>query len=365
MDFTFSAEADDAAALAATILKDHTKPERLAEVEAAGNRFDPVLWSALGDAGLRSLTTPESHDGAGLGFVELCRVLVEVGRTVAPAPLAPDAVARLFLGEHGSDEQQGTAFAADVLSCAIAEEHEYAPSVPTTTAAEDDGGFVLTGTKYLVPAATVATAFLIPATTPTGTAVFLVDADTAGLQVQEQHLSDGDVVGLLELDGARVPVERLVGGPDGDAAQRLVDLLTVATCAVQLGVTEGAISLTAEYAKTREQFDRPIGTFQAVAQRLADGYIDTRFQALTVWQAAWRLAEGLPAEEAIATAKLWAADAGHRIAHTTVHIHGGVGIDLDGVAHRYFTAATRYESEHGGATEQALRLGRLLAAEPA
>ena len=84
-----------------------------------------------------------------------------------------------------------------------------------------------------------------------------------------------------------------------------------------------------------------------------------------MWQAAWRLSERLPAEEAIATAKLWAADAGHRIAHTTVHIHGGVGVDLDGEAHRYFTAATRYESEFGGATEQALRLGRLLAAEPA
>ena len=80
---------------------------------------------------------------------------------------------------------------------------------------------------------------------------------------------------------------------------------------------------------------------------------------------AWRLAEHLPAEEAVATAKLWAADAGHRIAHTTVHVHGGVGVDLDGVAHRYFTAATRYEQQYGGATEQALRLGRLLAAEPA
>ena len=367
MDFTFSPEADDAAALAATILKDLTTPERLVEVEAAGRDtgFDADLWRALGDAGLRSLTTPEAHDGAGLGFVELCRVLVEVGRTVAPAPLATDAVARLFIGEHGTDEQQRTAYAADVLSCAIAEEHEHAPTVPTTTAAEDGGEYVLTGTKYLVPAATVATAFLVPATTPAGTAVFLVDADTAGLQVREQHLSDGDVVGLVELDGVRVAADRLVGTPDGEAAQRLMDLLTVATCAVQLGVTEGAIALTAEYAKTREQFDRPIGTFQAVSQRLADGYIDTRLQALTLWQAAWRLSERLPAEDAIATAKLWAADAGHRIAHTTVHIHGGVGVDLDGEAHRYFTAATRYEFEHGAATEQALRLGRLLAAEPA
>jgi alkylation response protein AidB-like acyl-CoA dehydrogenase len=363
MDFTFSPEADDAAGLAATILADHTTPARLAEVEAAGNRFDPVLWRALDDAGLLTLTTPESYDGAGLGFVELCRVLVEVGRTVAPVPLATDSVARMFLGEHGSDDQQRVGFGSSVLSCAIAEEHEHAPTAPTTTAADDGGAYVLTGTKYLVPAATVATAFLVTAMTPDGAAVFLVDVDTTDLRVREQHLSDGDVAGLIELDGVRVAADRRVGDPG--AAQRLVDLLTVATCAVQLGVTEGAVALTAEYAKTREQFDRPVGTFQAVSQRLADGYIDTRFLALTVWQAAWRLAERLPAEDAIATAKLWAADAGHRIAHTTVHIHGGVGVDLDGVAHRYFTAATRYEFQYGGATEQALRLGRLLAAEPA
>lgn len=364
MDFTFSPEADDAAALAATILKDHTTTERLTAVEAAGNRFDPLLWRALGDAGLLSLTTPESRDGAGLGFVELCRVLVEVGRTVAPVPLGTDSVARLFVGEHGSDDQQRTAFAADVLSCAITEEHEHAPTVPTTTAAQDSEGFVLTGTKYLVPAATVATAFLVTATTPDGTGVFLVDADSEGLQIREQHISDGDVAGLLEFGGVQVAADRRIG-TDAGAAQRLVDLLTVAASAVQLGVTEGAIALTAEYAKTREQFDRPIGTFQAVSQRLADGYIDTRFLALTVWQAAWRLAEGLPATEAIATAKLWASDAGHRIAHTTIHIHGGVGVDLDGEAHRYFTAATGYDFQYGGATEQALRLGRLLAAGPA
>ena len=344
MDFTFSAEADDAAELAATILKDHTAPERLKEVEAGGNRFDPVLWKALTDA----------FDGADLGFIELCRVLVEVGRTVAPVPMATDATARFFLAEQGVEGPPG------VLSCALTEEHDHAPAVPTTTATPDSDGFVLAGTKYLVPAATVADAFLVTASTPDGTAAFLVDADAEGLRISEQHTSDGDATGLLELDGVRVPASSRL-----DGAQRLVDLLVVASCAQQLGVTEGALALTAEYAKTREQFDRPIGTFQAVSQRLADGYIDTRMQALVLWQAAWRLAEGLPAEEAVATAKFWAADAGHRIAHTTVHVHGGVGIDLDGEAHRYFTAATRYESQYGGATEQSLRIGRLLAAGPA
>ena len=88
-------------------------------------------------------------------------------------------------------------------------------------------------------------------------------------------------------------------------------------------------------------------------------------QRLTLWSAAWRLAEGLPAETEVAIAKLWAADSAHRLAHTTVHVHGGVGIDLDGEAHRYFTTAKRLEFAFGGTTEQALAIGRVLAAEPA
>ena len=103
-----------AAPLAAVAAAKSTAPRD--EVEATGTRFDPVLWKALGDAGLLSLTTPESHDGAGLGFLELCRVLVEVGRTVAPVPLATDSVARLFLSERGTDAQQRSAYAMSVIS---------------------------------------------------------------------------------------------------------------------------------------------------------------------------------------------------------------------------------------------------------
>ena len=96
-----------------------------------------------------------------------------------------------------------------------------------------------------------------------------------------------------------------------------------------------------------------------------DKTIDALGARLTMWQAAWKLSEGLPAEADVAIAKVWAADAGHRVAHTTVHVHGGVGIDLDGEAHRYFTAAKRHEFTLGGTTEQSLALGRLLASEPA
>lgn len=370
MDFRFTQEQDEAAGLAASILEDRATNERMKAVEADGDRFDRDLWAALGEAGLLGLALPEDHGGAGLGLVELCRVLVEVGRTVAPVPLAAHGPASRLIAEHGSASQQAAwlpraASGGAVLTAAIAEERAWSPERPTTAATADGDGYRLTGSKAVVPAGPYADAFLVPAETPAGVGVFLVEPGDDGVTVVAQRFSDRDAVARLDLDGAALGADRLVGAPDGVAAHRLRQLAVLAGAAEQVGVTEGALRLTAAYAKTREQFGRPIATFQAVSQRLADGYIDVLGQRLTLWSAAWRLKEGLPADTEVAIAKLWAADAGHRLAHTAVHVHGGVGIDLDGETHRYFTTAKRFEFLHGGATEQALVIGRALAAEPA
>ncbi|HUS20971.1 MAG TPA: acyl-CoA dehydrogenase [Aeromicrobium sp.] len=337
MDFTFAPEADDAAELAASILGDNTTTARLKAVEAAGDRFDRELWATLSTA----------FDWSELGLIELCRILVEVGRTVAPLPLAVHGPSVLLLTELGVDVPAG------VISAAVSEEREALPSAPTTSS----DGSTVSGVKTLVRAGMAADAFLVTASTPSGIGVFLVAADAEGVERQAQHTSDGDVTALVTFSNAPATT---VG--DGTTAQRLGELLTLAAAAEQLGVTEGALRLTADYAKTREQFGRPIGTFQAVGQRLADGFIDVLCQRLALWQAVWRLGEGLEASTEVAVAKLWAADAGHRIAHTTVHVHGGVGIDLDGEAHRYFTSAKRFEFVWGAATQQALNIGRAFAA---
>lgn len=337
MDFLFTPEQDEAAALATSILSDKATNERMKAVEAAGDRFDRDLWSTLSDA----------FDWSDLDLITLCRVLVEVGRTVAPVPLAVHGACTTFLTEQGRPVED------KLYAAAVAEEHAHLPSTPTVAA---DAHGRLTGTKTLVRAGMAADAYLVTATGPDGVGVYLVDATADGITREAQHTSDGDATALITFDGAAAT---RVG--DADAPTRLAQLLIVCAAAEQLGVTEGALRLTTAYSKAREQFGRPIGTFQAVAHRLADGYIDVLGQRLTLWQAAWRLSEGLDASTEVAVAKLWAADAGHRIAHTTTHIHGGVGIDLDGEAHRYFTSAKRFEFALGGATEQALAVGRSFA----
>lgn len=335
MDFLFTPEQDEAAELAAQILADKTTTERLKQVEAGGDRFDRELWATLGDA----------FDWTELDLIMIARVLVECGKRVAPLPLAVHAACITVLGDAADP--------SSLYAAAVAEERSHLPVVPTVTAGADG---TLTGTKTLVRAGMAADALLVTATGPEGPGVYLVDPTAAGVERVAQKTSDGDVAALITLSGA-------AGTRIGDASTpaRLGQLLVALSAAEQLGVTEGALRLTSEYARTREQFGRPIGTFQAVSQRLADGFIDVLGQRLTLWQAIWRLQEGLPAETEVATAKLWAADAGHRIAHTTVHVHGGVGIDLDGEAHRYFTSGKRFEFLFGGATEQALAIGRSFA----
>ena len=333
MDFTFSPEAEDAARLAADLLADHVDQGR------------DDAWQRLGDAGLLALCLPEAYDGAGLGLVEQGRVLVEVGRVVARGDMTTHVAATRFVAEAGIEPGPGR------HTVALSEPHDHLPETPSVTF--HDG--LLSGVKTLVRGGMDADTVLVTASTPTGRGVFLVSGD---LPRTAQRLSDGEEVATLDLD--ELPAIPVAGDP-----ARLEQLVVALTCAEQLGVTEGALALTASYARTREQFGRPIGSFQAVAHRLADAHIDLLGQRLTLWQALWRLDEGLPAAREVAVAKLWAADAGHRIAHTTVHVHGGVGIDLDGQAHRYFTAAKRHELTLGGATQQALAIGRQLAAEPA
>jgi 3-oxocholest-4-en-26-oyl-CoA dehydrogenase beta subunit len=367
MDFTPTPGQTDTEQLARQVLSDRCTNARHQQVESGGDRFDRELWAELGGLGLLGLPLPEQHGGAGLGVLEMATLLTEAGRVVAPLPLASHLAAAMTVAAHGDDQQRGAwlpdaASGEALLTVALAEDLDAAPAHPATSARREAEGWSLEGVKTTVPAGPVAGLFLVPASTDRGVRVFLVQPDDTGVEVQPQPLSDGDVAGRLELSGVRLGDDRVLGK---GSAHHLGQLATLAECAWQVGVCEGALQLTAAYARTREQFSRPIGSFQAVSQRLADGYIDVHGLRLTTTHAAWRLAEGLPADVEVATAKLWAAETGHRIAHTTVHVHGGVGVDLDGEAHRYFTAAKRAEFALGAATVQARSVGRALAVEPA
>lgn len=340
MDFDIPAEATEASGLAATIFTDHCTGERLRAIDQSGDRFDAALWSALGAAGLIGLGLPEDHGGAGLGVLETTAVSIQAGRALAPVPLPEHQTAAAAIAQFGDAATQ-----AVLLPGASTGE-----SILTVA-----GRAGADGAHDVVPAATRAAAILVPV--EIDETLQYVVARPEDLHIEPQMISGGEQVGrvMLTADAAGLP------GLGAASMSWIEEHLTLARSAHQLGVVGGALHLTAGYACTREQFGRAIGTFQAVSQRLADGYIDVLGLQLMVWQAAWRLSEGLASTVEVASAALWAADAGHRLAHTTVHVHGGVGIDLDGEAHRFFTAAKRGEFLLEGTTAQARRIGAALA----
>jgi 3-oxocholest-4-en-26-oyl-CoA dehydrogenase beta subunit len=337
--------------------------------EAGG--LDAAGWAELAKAGVLAAGLPEALGGAGLGLLEHCSVLVEIGRAAAPLPyldsivLGAGALARFGTPEQQRRWAEPAGRGEVILTAALAEEERDDPRLPAATARRVADKWVLSGAKTTVTAAGQAGLFLVPATTtPTGRGVFLVTPDDPGVTVAGQQVTGGAAAGRLELDAVELDGDRLLRiVRDGEVGNWLTAHATVGLCAQQLGVLERALELTAEYARGRVQFGRPIGAFQAVAQRLADAYVDVEAVRLTMWQAAWRLAARRPCETEIATAKFWAADAGHRVAHTAVHVHGGVGIDLSYPLQRYFAAAKAGEFALGGATTQLRRIGALLASE--
>ena len=386
MDFNYSEEEEAVRQLAGQILGERSTHDRLKQVEADAGDDGPIdrdLYRELAGAGLLGIHLGEEFGGAGLDFVAACLVVEAAGRTAAYVPVVETMVyGALPIARFGTDAQRkawlpGVAGGDTILTAAMA---ELAGEVivpggtePITSATRgDDGRWSLSGTKACVPAALVADAILVPATcrsadgAVSGHGVFIVDADAPGLTMTRQSTTTGRPEAIVELDGVVVEADRLLGdGADGAAVITFItEHATTALCIQEAGVCASALELTAEYTKTRVQFEKPIATFQAVGQRAADAYVDTEAIRLTAWQAASRLAAGLPASAEVAVAKYWAAEGGQRVVHAASHLHGGVGVDRDYPLHRFFLLTEQIELTLGGANDSLRRLGRILAEEP-
>lgn len=365
MDFSTTEAAQDLGGLVSTIVDAVCTPEHQRKLDGLDQRFDRELWGKLIHADILSTAAPESLGGGGFGVLEEIAVLVALGRQLAAVPylesvvLAAGALARFGSAELQQEWGVPAVSGTKILTVALDGEMGDGP----VQAVSSGDGYRLSGTRTQIGYGPVADGFLVPAETDSGTSVFLIAASDPGVSVTVLDTTGHGSIGHLRLEGVEVDRQRIVGGDDVVSWIATLDVL--GRTAFQLGVLDRGLQLTAEYARTREQFDRPIGSFQAVGQRLADGYIDVKGLRLTLTQAAWRLSEDLPADTEVATAAFWAADAGHRVAHTIVHVHGGVGIDIDHRVHRYFLAAKQTEFALGGATGQLLKIGRELADTPA
>ncbi|GAA5145038.1 acyl-CoA dehydrogenase family protein [Pseudonocardia eucalypti] len=347
MDFTLDETQREIVDLARDVLTRETEPY--------------LAWRALSQAGLLTLATPERFGGAGLGVLETALVLTEVGRQAVQVPaLETLALGALPIARAGTEEQRRTLLGAvaegATLTAAITEPSAPLPATPRTTALPDpSGGWVVSGTLVGVRSAGSAHRILVPATLaggarapgsapdgdPTGTGVLLVDPQTPGVTRTATRTSAGTAEFTVHLSDARVPSDALLGDDrSGVVLAGLHRSALVGACAVGDGLLSGALQLTADHLRKREQFGRPLATFQAVAQQVADAYLASRTLHLATLAACWELdssSSDAGAESGdVEVAGYWLAERALPALHVCQHLHGGLGMDVSYPLHRHY-----------------------------
>jgi acyl-CoA dehydrogenase len=324
--------------LAAQIMAARTSNEQLAKTEVSESRVDEELWRELADAGLLGIAAPEEHGGAGLGITEVMLLLEQQGRFVAPVPLWENLVALYVLRWHATPEQQQRWVPPVVAGTA---KLGLVVSLDGSSPVSEAGG-VLTGRALVT---SKADALVVV----TDDGVFLAEAPAGEPVVTTNHSLAFDV------DLAGVAAERLDA-----SAESVRDHARTGLAAIALGVADAGIREAAQHLSQREQFGRPLATFQATSFQLGDAYCDAQAMRATLWQAVFELSQGRPAATEVAVATWWATDAAERIQHTVQHLHGGLGADTTYPVHRRLLWTMRSNALLGGPSRQLVRLGALL-----
>jgi alkylation response protein AidB-like acyl-CoA dehydrogenase len=359
MDFGFSPDQQLLRGAARAFLDEHVTPAVVRALwdDPRGERDD--LWKEMARLGWLGLAIPEAHGGSALGMVETAIVLEEMGRVAWPGPYLETVVAARAVQAAGTPAQQARwlpAIAGGAARATIAfldAQLDWHPEAATTRAERAPGGVRLSGTKQWVPWAHVADALLLPAREPEGLSLFLIEAGTKGLSISPVPAIDpGMRWSTVTVDGVEVGADARMGAP-GAAVAILDDLLrwgAVGASAAMLGAARRCLDLSVEYAKVREQFGQPIGSFQAIRHRCADMLLEVENAHSATYYAAW--AQDADAEDralAASVAKAYVGDAARKVCGDAIQVHGGIGFTWEYDLHLYFKRAKALEATWGDA----------------
>jgi alkylation response protein AidB-like acyl-CoA dehydrogenase len=325
---------------------------RLMETDTA---FDANLWAKLAEQGYTGIIFPEEFGGVGLGIVELILLMEEAGRALLPGPFFSTVVMAGSLLDALATQEQKKKYLAPICRgkarCTVAffePEGSWDLSDVRLTAL----GGKIKGEKLFVPDAAVADWIIVVAQS----GVFLVDSKAPGVRVQP----------MLGMDLTRklyaVQFDAVAGEKLGETAglARPRAIATAALAAELVGGMQRTLDITVEYAKTRKQFGKPIGMFQAVQHQCADMYLETESARSAVYYAAWALQHHAPgAAAAVSIAKLYASDASRTVGNRGIQVHGGMGFTWENDLHLYYRRAKASETTFGDATFHRERLARL------
>ncbi len=375
MNFGFNEEQELLRSTARKFLENECPSEVVRTLMDTPEGMTPALWGKLAEQGWLGLITPEAYDGMGLGLVDLVVLMEEMGRAVVPGPyFSTVLLGGLGILEAGTEAQKKewlpkiAAGEKRVTLAWMEPSAQLGPEGVTLAAAEKGGTFTLSGTKLFVPDAHTADAVVVAARTgksgAEGITLFLVPKGAKGLTVTLLPTMD-QTRKLCEvtLKDVSLGADARLGevGSGWKALSRVLDRATVALCAEMCGGAQKVLDMTVEYAKIRQAFGRPIGSFQGVKHKAADMLVDVENSKSITYYAAWAMDEGV-AEGPLAAsmAKAYVSDAYRKVSAAGIQLHGGIGFTWEHDLHLYFKRAKGSEFTFGDATYHRERVAQLV-----
>ncbi len=325
--------------------------------------YSPELWKKMAGLGWQGLVFPEQYGGVGSSFLDLVVLLEEMGRALLPAPFLSTVVQAGRVILLAGNEQQKNEYLTKIangdliMTMALTEIAGGTEAADVTLKAKQvDGAFVLNGKKLFVPDAHAAESLVVVARTKNtarkenGITLFLVDAKTSGIKIEKLKTMSGEKLCAVDFDNVSVPAASILGTVDKgwQVVKQVVEEAIIAECAWMTGGARWVLETTIEYAKSRVQFGRAIGTFQAIQHKLANVAVEVEGCTSLTYYAAWTATENDPNRALAASmAKAWVSDSYKHATFEGVQVHGGIGFTWDHDMHLYFKRAKHGEIVYG------------------
>jgi len=361
MKLTLTEEQEMLKKAARDFLTDKCPKSFVKRMEESETGYSRELWQEMAELGWIGLAFPGKYGGGDMSFLDLAVLLEEMGRACLPSPFFSTVVlGGLSILHLGSEEQKQEYLpkiirGQKILTLALTEPgyHNYNASSVTVEAARHDGSYIISGTKLFVADAHIADYLLCVARTKpqNEVTVFLIDGKNPMIKYTVLKTIAGDK--LCEVIFNQVPVSEasILGqlNQGWDGVQKIVQRAAVGKCCEMVGNIQRVLEMTVDYAKERKQFERHIGSFQAIQHYCADMVTDVDSARFSTYQAAWMLSEGLPCTKEVAIAKAWIGEASQRIFALAHQIHGAIGATIEHDLHYYTRRAKAAELAYGDA----------------
>lgn len=375
MDLGLSEPQEMLRKMARDFLSTECPKQLVREMEEDEKGYSPELWQKMAELGWQGLPFPEEYGGGEGTFLDLAVLLEEMGRACLPGPFFSTVVlGGLTILDVGSEKQKQEflpqiASGQRIMTLALTESSaRYDASGIAVEATVNRDQYVINGTKLFVPDAHVADWIICVARTrkeekpENGITLFLVKGGSQGMVCNLLPSLARDKQCEVIFDNFRVPRENILGEADQGWAEvsRVLQRAAVAKSIEMVGGAQQVLEMTVNYAKERVQFDRPIGSFQAIQHHCANMAVDIDTARLLAYQAAWKLSEGLPCEMEVALAKAWISEACRRVASLGHQVHGAIGFTLDHDMQLYSRRAKSAEVAFGDADFYREKLAREL-----